>query len=56
VGSKNGNDQWKMPDEGYNVNMHIIFYGLMLLGNIVKPFRTVLLKQSKFSNRAVTMQ
>jgi len=27
-----GIDQWKMPNEGYNVNMHIIFHGMMLLG------------------------
>jgi len=25
----------------YNINMHIIFYGMMLLGNIVRPFHTV---------------
>jgi len=34
---ESGNDQRKIPDEDYNVNMYIIFYGMMLLGNIVKP-------------------
>jgi len=32
-----GNNQWKMLDEGYNVNMHIIFYGMTFLDNILNP-------------------
>jgi len=39
--SGNRNNQEKIPDEGYNVNMHIAFHSMMLLGNIVKPFHTV---------------
>ena len=42
--SGNGNDQRKMPDEGYHVNIRVRFYSMMLLCNIVGPFRTVLLK------------
>ena len=53
--SGNGNDQWKMPDEGYHVNIRVRFYSTMLLCNIIGPFRTVPLKQSKLSNRAVTV-
>jgi len=42
--SRNRNDQRKMPDEGYNVNVEITFYSLVLLSNIVGPFCTVSLK------------
>jgi len=31
----NENNLQKMPDVGYNANMHIIFYGMVLLGNII---------------------
>jgi len=40
-----GTTQWKMPDEGCDVIIQIKFYSVMLLGNIVGPFCTVLLKQ-----------
>jgi len=30
--TESGNDQQKMSDDGYYVNMHIKFYGMMLLG------------------------
>jgi len=45
-----------MSVEGYVVNnyiIQIIFYGMVLFGNIVEPFCTVLLIQSKLSNREV---
>jgi len=51
---RDGNNQWKMPDEGYNVIIQIKFYSMVLLGNTVGPFCPVSLKQSKLSNRAVT--
>jgi len=35
--SGNGNNQQKMPDEGYNANMNIV----ILLGNIVRLFYSV---------------
>jgi len=38
-----------MPDESYNVNMHIIFYDTMLLGKTVSP------KRLKLCNKAVTI-
>ena len=53
--SGNGNNQRKRPDEGYHVNIRVRFYSMMLLCNIVGPFRTVPLKRLKFSNRAVTV-
>jgi len=37
MGSGNGNDQWKLPDEGYNVIIKIKFYSMVLLGNTVGP-------------------
>jgi len=40
----NGNNQQKMPYEGYNVIIHIKFYSMVLLDNIVGPFCLVLLK------------
>jgi len=33
----------------------IKFYSMMLLGNSIGPFRSVLLKRLKLSNRAVTL-
>jgi len=53
--TESGNDQQKIPGEGYNDNMHIIFYGIMLSGNIVRPFHTVSPKQLKLSNKVVTI-
>jgi len=50
-----GMTQWKMPDEGYDFIIQIKFYSVMLLGNVVGPFCTALLKQAKLSNRAVTI-
>ena len=52
--SGNGNDQRKMSDEGYHLNIRVRFYSMMLLCNIVG---TVPLKRSKLSNtnRAVTV-
>ena len=35
--SGNGNDQRKMPDEGYHLNIRVRFYSMMLLCNIVGP-------------------
>jgi len=55
MGSGNGNNQWKISDEDYNAIIQIKFYSMMLLGNIVEPFCSVSLKQSKLSNRTITM-
>jgi len=38
MGSGNGNNQWKISDDGYNVIIQIKFYSMVLLGNIVGPF------------------
>jgi len=38
-GSGNGNNQRKMPDEGYNVIIQIKFYSVMYLGNVAALFR-----------------
>ena len=38
--SGNGNYQWKMPDEGYQVNTHVRFFSMMLLCRIVGPFQS----------------
>ena len=39
--SGNGNDIWKMPDEGYHVDIQVMFYSMILLCNIVGPFCTI---------------
>jgi len=54
MGSRNQNNQWKIPNEGYNFIIQIKFYSMVLLGNTVGPFYPVLLKRLKLSNRAVT--
>ena len=58
-------NQQKMPDERYHVNVPVRFYSMMLLSNYVGPFHTLLLKDQnslieqsqsalklKYSNRA----
>jgi len=40
-GNRKSNQQ-KMPDEGYNVNMNIIFYFLVTLLNPSTPFNEIL--------------
>ena len=32
------NDQWKMSDESYYVNVQVTFYSLMLICNIIGSF------------------
>ena len=59
-----GNDQRKMPDEGYHVDIQVMFYSMMLLCLIVGSFCTVCHNDQsslwsshlvlKYFNRAVT--
>jgi len=39
--SRNRNNQWEILDEGYRVDIQVMFYSMMLLCNIVEPFCTV---------------
>jgi len=53
MGSGNGSDSGKCLIQV--IIIQIKFYSVMLLDNVVGPFHTVLLKQLKLSNRAVTL-